>query len=174
MKILKRNQIETPLGPMLAIGDERALYLLEFTDRKDLTKELYRFQLKMDISLETGWSDSLRSIEQELNQYFQGTLSHFKTPLIFCGTRFQECVWKALQEIPIGTTRSYLEMAKAIEHPKAARAVARANSTNQLAIIVPCHRVIQSNGDPGGYAANPKRKKWLLDHERAQKVAKSS
>ena len=93
--------------------------------------------------------------------YFDGKLTEFKTPLFFLGSPFQQQVWETLQKIPSGETRSYLEIAKAIEKPLACRAVARANGANQLAIVVPCHRVINTNGDWGGYGGGLARKKWL-------------
>src|SRR3990167_8431232 len=89
----------------------------------------------------------------------------FKTPLHLLGTPFQKRVWAALQRIPLGQTQSYLDVAKTIQHPKAVRAVARANGANSLALIIPCHRVICSSGELGGYGGGVSRKKWLLQHE---------
>jgi len=106
------------------------------------------------------------SLHYELNQYFEDKLQSFQTPLTFLGTPFQKQVWEELLKIPAGETRSYSEIAIAIGRPSAFRAVAQANGANQLALIVPCHRVINADGQLGGYGGGLTRKKWLLDHER--------
>ncbi len=152
---------------MIAIADDKSLYLLEFTDRKKLDWEIERLQQKVGMPIVSGHSSPLASIERELQLYFKGSLSKFKTPLALAGTLFQKLVWNELQNIPLGQTRSYKELATAIGNPTAVRAVAQANAANQLAIIIPCHRVIQNCGALGGYAAGPERKKWLLDHEKS-------
>jgi AraC family transcriptional regulator of adaptative response/methylated-DNA-[protein]-cysteine methyltransferase len=112
-----------------------------------------------------GKTAPILSIEQELRVYFKNGLKRFETPIKMIGTDFQKRVWLALQQIPAGETRSYSDIAKAIEHPRAIRAVGRANGTNTLSIIIPCHRVINANGDLGGYGGGIERKKWLLSHE---------
>ncbi len=99
-------------------------------------------------------------------QYFTGSLRLFRTPLELLGTPFQKKVWHELMSIPYGVQRSYAAQARAIGAPDAIRAVARANGANQLAIIVPCHRVVGSNGDLTGYAGGLARKEWLLEHEK--------
>ena len=164
--ILKAVWIDTMLGPMIAIGDEQALYLLEFADRRGLEREVERLRQKTKRAIIPGYCKPLQLIEQELQAYFKGTLTVFTTPLFFLGTLFQQRVWQELQQIPFGETRSYTAMAVAIQHPAAIRAVGHANGSNQLAIIVPCHRVININGDLTGYAGGLARKKWLLEHEK--------
>ena len=104
-------------------------------------------------------------IENELRFYFEGTLTEFKTPTHLLGSPFQQLVWRELLRIPCGQTRSYLEQAGAIGRHKAYKAVANANGANQLAVIIPCHRIINSNGSLGGYGGGLARKQWLLDHE---------
>lgn len=167
--LLKADWIDTPLGPMVAIGDEEALYLLEFVDRRALEREIERLRIKLGAAIVPGKTGPIRSIESELNLYFEGKLHHFQTPLKMLGSDFQKSVWIELQKIPLGQTRSYLSIAKAIENPKAVRAVARANGANPLTLIIPCHRVIQSNGELGGYGGGVARKKWLLSHEMGMK-----
>jgi AraC family transcriptional regulator of adaptative response/methylated-DNA-[protein]-cysteine methyltransferase len=108
----------------------------------------------------------MEALGQELKAYFAGSLRQFKTPIILIGTPFQQVVWKAVQEIPYGQTRSYADIARAIGKPKAVRAVGTAIGANPIWVIVPCHRVIQSNGGLGGYAGGLERKRWLLEHER--------
>ena len=112
----------------------------------------------------------LINLESELTAYFAGKLTVFTTPLSFTGTPFQNKVWKALQQIPLGQTCSYKELAQAIGKPTAFRAVALANRANQFAVIVPCHRVIRANGDLCGYNGGVELKKWLLHHEQNYKA----
>jgi AraC family transcriptional regulator, regulatory protein of adaptative response / methylated-DNA-[protein]-cysteine methyltransferase len=164
--VLKVTWIDTKLGPMIGISDEKSLYLLEFVDRRGLEREVERLRIKTQAAIIPGNTGPLRSIERELEAYFNGTLSAFHTPLSMIGTPFQLRVWNELKRIPIGETRSYTEVAESLEHPSAVRAVARANGCNQLAIIVPCHRVIRASGDLAGYAGGLTRKKWLIEHER--------
>lgn len=165
--VLKSSWIDTPLGPMLAIANDELLYLLEFVDRRGLEREIERMRQRTKSAIIPGHTSPIASIEKELDQYFEGTLHQFKTPLFLLGSPFQKQVWAELQRIPSGETRSYADLAQAIGRPTAFRAVAQANGANQLAIVIPCHRVINSNGDLGGYAGGISRKQWLLDHERA-------
>ena len=111
-------------------------------------------------------SSPIFQIRAELKQYFEGTLQIFTTPLALQGTPFQVDVWKVLQEIPFGATKSYQEVAVLIENPLACRAVGLANGKNPFALIIPCHRVVNANGLIGGYSSGIKRKKWLLQHEK--------
>lgn len=105
------------------------------------------------------------NIELELQAYFAAENFEFRTPFNLLGTEFQLQVWNALLQIPAGQNKSYGDLAKKIHHPKAFRAVARANGANRLALIVPCHRVINSDGSFGGYGGGIARKKWLLELE---------
>jgi len=162
--ILKSSWLDTPLGPMLAIADEQALYLLEFVERRGLEKEIERLRSKAIIL--PGSTDSITLVESELQAYFAGNLKAFKTPLHLIGSPFQKSVWDELIKIPYGQTRSYADQAAAIGKPSAFRAVANANGANQIAILVPCHRIINSDGKLGGYGGGISRKKWLLDHEK--------
>ncbi len=165
-KVLKAYWIDTPLGPMLAVADDEALYLLEFVNRRGLEKEIERLKTRTKLSIIPGKSNPIKQIEEELEKYFSGKIQEFKTPLLLIGSEFQKRVWEELQKIPKGETRSYAQIAAAIGKPSAFRAVALANGANQFAIVIPCHRVINSNGDLGGYGGGVKRKEWLLKHER--------
>ncbi len=165
--ILKAAWLDTPLGPMLAISDEHCLYLLEFVDRRGLEKEIERLRFKTKAAIIPGSTAPLRFIDTELTAYFNGKLKKFETPVHLLGSPFQAQAWNMLMEIPYGETRSYLDQAHAIGNPSACRAVARANGTNQLAIIIPCHRIINNDGRLGGYGGGIHRKKWLIDHERS-------
>lgn len=162
---LKASWLDTRLGPMIAIADEEALYLLEFVDRRGLEREIERLRQKRKSAIIPGTTDPIRSIEHELAQYFDGKLAEFQTPLHVSGSPFQKCVWNQLIKIPPGETRSYSDIAAAIGNPNSFRAVAQANGANQLALVIPCHRVINANGDLGGYGGGITRKQWLLNHE---------
>ncbi|MFW2570904.1 bifunctional transcriptional activator/DNA repair enzyme AdaA [Legionella sp. 29fVS95] len=170
--ILKAAWLDTKLGPMLAIADENTLYLLEFIDRKGLEREVERLRKKTQSAIIPGSTAPLVSIQSELNAYFNGDLQLFDTPLNLLGSPFQKQVWDALAKIPPGETRSYADIAKIVDRPSAWRAVARANGSNQLAIVIPCHRVISSNGELSGYGGGVARKKWLIEHEKNTKAIK--
>ena len=163
--VLKAAWIDTPLGPMIAVADDDYLYLLEFVDRCGLETELIRLREKNKSSIIPGRTAIIECIEAELGQYFSGTLDIFQTPLMRQGTPFQISVWDALQQIPPGQTCSYSDIAVAIGNPKGVRAVARANGANQLAIVIPCHRVIAADGTLSGYGGGIARKQWLINHE---------
>lgn len=162
--VLKAEWIDTKLGPMIAIADDNYLYLLEFADRRGLENEIKTLRKKYPIV--PGETKIIKSIRCELELYFEGELTEFKTPVTVNGSDFQKQVWQALLEIPYGTTCSYLDLAKKIKRPKAFRAVGTANGNNILALIVPCHRVINSNGELGGYGGGLKRKELLLKFEK--------
>ncbi len=165
---LKTTTIETVLGPMVAIADEKALYLLEFFTRKGLERELFRLKQRGYIT-SPGKNTVLTSITQELTAYFKGTLTQFTTPYRVLGSLFQQAVWQSLAEIPYGETRTYAQQAISLNKPTAYRAVANANGANQLGIIIPCHRVVASDGTLGGYGGGLEIKKWLLSHEKLHK-----
>lgn len=157
--------IETPMGRMISIADERALYLLEFTNRKNMRRQFDRLRKVQSRAILPGRTSITEKIEVELEAYFAGTLFNFTTPLATSGTDFQRQTWDALQTIPHGQTRSYAQLAEMIGKPAAIRAVASANANNGLALIIPCHRVIGKDGGLGGYAGGLGRKRQLLDLE---------
>ncbi|MDR6552366.1 trifunctional transcriptional activator/DNA repair protein Ada/methylated-DNA--[protein]-cysteine S-methyltransferase [Paenibacillus qinlingensis] len=165
-RILKAAWLDTMLGPMVAIADESELYLLEFVDRRGLESEVARLRKRMKAAIIPGQTVAIQSIERELTQYFEGTLTEWKTPLHPIGSPFQQSVWDQLRQIPPGETRSYADIALALGKPTAYRAVAQANGANQLAIVIPCHRVINSSGALGGYGGGSARKEWFLNHEK--------
>ncbi len=164
--------LDTRLGPMLAIADEDALHLLEFVDRRGLEREVEKLRKRKRCGIVPGRAGPIDSIESELKGFFKGESFSFETPLQLHGSPFQQSVWRELQQIPPGMTLSYSELAKKVDRPKAVRAVASANGANQLALVVPCHRVIQLDGGLGGYAGGLVRKQWLLDHEAAHGIRK--
>ena len=162
---LSVDWIDTPLGPMIAVCDNYALYLLEFTDRKALPKQFNRLMKVYGRAIVPGKTDITDQIRIELSGYFDGSLQRFKTPLAPTGTEFQTQTWKELIRIPYGQTQSYAQLAHAVGNPKAVRAVAGSNASNGLALIIPCHRVVRTGGHLGGYAGGLGRKNWLLAHE---------
>lgn len=165
--VLKASWVDTPLGPMLVIAYDAGLYLLEFVDRRGLEREIERLRIRVKSIIIPGSVAPIESIKSELKLYFEGTLTFFRTPVHFLGSPFQKQVWNKLIHIPYGETRSYAEQAVAIGSPFAYRAVGAANGANQIAIVVPCHRIINVDGGLGGYGGGLARKKWLIDHERA-------
>lgn len=163
---LQAARIDTPLGAMVAMGDRDALYLLEFIDRPGLEKDLLVFREKNKFRIVPGKSDPIYRIEAELQKYFSGMLATFSTPIFPLGSLFQQQVWRELQKIPRKETRSYGDIALAMGNPGACRAIGSANRSNRIAIVIPCHRVINAGGNIGGYAGGIQRKEWLLRHER--------
>lgn len=162
---LKAALIDTPIGQMIAISDDKNLCLLEFTDRRNLEQGIKSLKHKARADIIEGDADPISMIRKELELYFTGKLKSFSTPLKLMGSDFQDKAWHALTEIPYGQTRSYKHQAKIIGNEKASRAVASANGANQLAIIIPCHRIINSDGNLGGYAGGIDKKEWLIKHE---------
>ncbi len=156
--------LTTKLGPMIAIADDEALCLLEFVDRRHLPRQMKRLGF-VETALHLGRSKPIDRIEHELQLYFADQLTAFNTPLRPVGSAFQQQVWAQLQKIPYGKTYSYLQLAQLMGKPSAYRAVANANGANALAIIIPCHRVINHNGALGGYAGGLSRKIELIKHE---------
>jgi AraC family transcriptional regulator, regulatory protein of adaptative response / methylated-DNA-[protein]-cysteine methyltransferase len=159
------TRLDTPLGDMVAVTDDVALHLFEFHDRTALPTEMRRIEARCGAVVEgtTAVSDALA---RELSEYFAGARSTFTARIAQRGSPFTAQVWAALCEIPCGETRSYGQIATRIGRPSAVRAVARANGANQVAILVPCHRVIGADGTLVGYGGKLWRKQWLLDHER--------
>ncbi|HTP97991.1 MAG TPA: methylated-DNA--[protein]-cysteine S-methyltransferase [Casimicrobiaceae bacterium] len=164
--VLAASWIETPLGPMLALADDRGLHLLDFVDRRGLERALAALQKRLRARALPGKHRYLDQVERELREYFAGTRQAFETPVVLTGSPFQARVWNALLAIPAGATCSYAELAKRIGQPSAVRAVGRANGDNRLSIIVPCHRVIGADGALTGYGGGLARKQKLLDHEK--------
>ena len=167
-KPLMIEWLDSPLGPIIVICDDRHLYLLEFTVRKNIKRQFDRLSREHKRPILPGRTPITDQIDGELAAYFRGELDTFETPLHLTGTDFQKLVWEALRRIPYGETRSYADLAKSIGNEKAVRAVAGSNASNGLALIVPCHRVINKSGNLGGYAGGLDKKEWLLDHERRE------
>ncbi|MFG5382159.1 bifunctional transcriptional activator/DNA repair enzyme AdaA [Yoonia sp. R2-816] len=164
--MLRADHIDTPLGSMIAVCDRQALHLLEFADRKALPRELQRLRKLTKGSIGVGHFDTTDQVSDQLNAYFSGRSDQFSVPLVLHGTGFTRQVWTALRDIPAGETRSYSDLARLIGAPNATRAVARANGANQIALIIPCHRVIGADGSLTGYGGGLWRKQRLIDIEK--------
>lgn len=164
--MIRITKIETPLGEMIAAATKQGICLLEFNDRYDPGPENEYFEEIFEDTVRYGMNRHLRALKKQLKEYFKGKRRDFDIPVIKQGTEFQQSVWKDLQKIPFGTTRTYLEQARSINNPRSVRAVAGANASNRIAIVIPCHRVIGSDGRLVGYGGGIERKKWLLDHEK--------
>jgi len=160
------THIETELGAMIAGAVEEGICLLEFSDRRMLSTEYKDLSRYLKTNIEEGESTHFQALRIQLEEYFKGLRKDFSVPLVTPGTPFQQAVWKELMSIPFGTTRSYLEQAIALGKTESIRAVANANGMNRISIIIPCHRVIGSDGSLTGYGGGLKRKRWLLDHEK--------
>ena len=163
MSTLYYTQIDdSPVGPLLLAGDQDALHVLSFGVGSRPRE------------IDAAWKPDVRGvlgpIRKELDQYFAGRLKKFSTPVAFNGTQFQNTVWRELQRIPYGETISYLDLAKRIKKPAAVRAVGMANGANPIAIIVPCHRVIGSNGSLTGFGGGLPTKRALLELEKGQRT----
>ncbi len=159
--------IQTPIGQMLAVVDETYLYILTFADQNNIQQLLQRLTNLLDCIILEQKANLHNKVQQELDLYFNHKLEIFTIPLQPTGTQFQKCAWQALSQIPYGTTTSYNKQAAVAGNPKAYRAVANANKNNPIAIIIPCHRVIKSNGDLCGYNGGIENKKALLSLEQS-------
>lgn len=158
---------DTPLGPMLAIADATALRLLEFPDRAILPREIAALRRQIG-PIAAGTNAVLERLARDLDTYFSRGLPRFTTPLAPLGTPFQRHVWRHLRDIPAGRTRAYAAFAADLGRPEATRAVAAANAANPVAIAIPCHRLVGTDGALTGYGGGLWRKRRLLDLERAR------
>jgi AraC family transcriptional regulator, regulatory protein of adaptative response / methylated-DNA-[protein]-cysteine methyltransferase len=157
--------IESPLGPLVAAAVDGGICLLEFSQRRMLEAQAEALRSRFRLPAVPSSHPHLELLKLELDEYFAGKRRDFDLPIAEPGTPFQERVWAALREIPYGETRSYAELAEALNEPAAVRAVAQANGRNRIAILVPCHRVIGSDGALGGYGGGIWRKQRLLELE---------
>ena len=162
--------IDTPLGPMLAAVSNERVCQLEFADRRELERSYAEMQRRFSLPVLPGENGVLTQLRDELAEYFQGNRRRFTVPMAMAGTDFQQRVWNELQRLPYGEAVSYETIANRIGNPSAIRAVARANATNRLYLLVPCHRVIAKDGALSGYGGGLWRKHLLLELERTGKL----
>ena len=164
--LLRADWIDTPLGPMVAVCDKHSLHLLEFIDRKALPASLRKLRAYAKGSLGIGDFPIHQTLRDQLAAFFTGRGAEFDIPLTLHGSEFTQLVWRRLLEIGAGQTRTYGALANDLGRPTATRAVARANGANQIALIVPCHRVIGADGSLTGYGGGLWRKQRLIELER--------
>ena len=151
---------------MIAVDAEENLRTALFTDEEEVIRRQLRLQVgRQDFILEAAQNPS--GLTEAISRYFAGDVGVIdRLPVETGGTPFQQAVWRALREIPCGSTTSYGKLAERIGRPAAVRAVGLANGANPIAVVVPCHRVIGSDGSLTGYGGGIERKRWLLDHEK--------
>ena len=162
--------LESPVGPLVAGVTDQGVCLLEFSDRRMLEAQLTRVRQRLGPVL-PGTHPLLDQLGSELAEYFEGARPAFTVPLVYPGTPFQVKVWNALLQIPYGETYSYEKLAWSVGAPGAQRAVGHANGLNPVAIVIPCHRVVNKDGKLGGYGGGLWRKQVLLDLERGEQTA---
>ena len=154
METTYKASFDSPTGPLTIYGNEKAITALRFEETEATSEELPSY---------------FEETRQQLDAYFKGDLQEFNLPLAPEGTEFQQKVWNELLNIPFGETVSYLDIALKLGDENATRAVGAANGKNPIAIVIPCHRVIATNGKLTGYAYGLETKKWLLRWESEQK-----
>jgi AraC family transcriptional regulator of adaptative response/methylated-DNA-[protein]-cysteine methyltransferase len=163
---IRTDYVESPLGPLLVGATAAGLCLLEFTDRRMLEAQFTALRQRFGCAIVPGTNDHLEILKEQLDGYFARTLREFRLSLLYPGSPFQTRVWEELLRIPYGETRSYEAIAQAVDASGAQRAVGRANGQNRIAIVIPCHRVVNKGGKLGGYGGGLWRKQFLLDLER--------
>ncbi len=164
-QVLAGTLLPSPLGPLIAAASDAGVCLLEFADRRGLPGQAKSLSRWLDATVVPGSNEHLEELAAELDEYFAGCRRVFDVPLDLKGPPFHLAVWRGLCQIPHGETRSYAELARSLGRPTALRAVAQANGKNRVAILVPCHRVIGSDGRLTGYGGGLWRKQRLLDLE---------
>ena len=163
--ILVTTTLDSPIGPLLAGASGEGICLLEFAEPDRQQMQLGELRRHFGDAVELGRNEHTDRLAEELTDYFAGYRQDFSVPLVLSGTPFQRRVWKQLMAIPYGETCSYEDVARAVGDAKAVRAVGAANGKNRVAIVIPCHRVINKGGRLGGYGGGLWRKQYLLDLE---------
>jgi AraC family transcriptional regulator of adaptative response/methylated-DNA-[protein]-cysteine methyltransferase len=168
MQTIHFQTIDTPLGKMLACATDEGICSLNFIDEQDkqqVQSEMESLSSMLNMATVNESNLHIDNLQRQLEEYFKGTRQKFELNLILCGTEFQKSVWNLLLTVPYGVTKSYREQAETFGNPAAIRAVASANGSNRIAILVPCHRIIGSKGQLTGYRGGLWRKQYLLDME---------
>ena len=160
------REIETPIGSMTIGATARSVVLADFTGRAMMPAQLAAVRRRIGPTT-VGDTPLLDDVERQLREYLDGERRDFDLPLDAPGSPFQERVWAELRRIPYGETVAYRELAARVGAAAASRAVGRANGSNRLAVIIPCHRVVASGGGLGGYGGGLSAKRWLLELERS-------
>lgn len=164
--MIKTALIETPLGIMKAAATKEGICFLGFIDSTRISSDLEETASLLEMEITSGSNRHIRALKRQLKDYFKGKRKNFDLKLLTPGTSFQKEVWDKLQTIPYGSTISYHRQSESLNRHGAERAVAHANASNRIAIVIPCHRVIGADGTLTGYAGGLERKQWLIDHEK--------
>jgi AraC family transcriptional regulator of adaptative response/methylated-DNA-[protein]-cysteine methyltransferase len=162
--------VRSPLGPLVTGATEDGVCLVEFSDRRMLEKQFATISRVFSGPIVPGSNRHSEALARELSEYFAGTRRHFDVPIVSPGSPFQRRVWEALMQVPYGQTCSYQDIATAVGDKKAVRAVGTANGANRIAIVIPCHRVVNKGGKLGGYGGGLWRKQYLIDLERGDRL----
>ena len=170
MPVIITQYFKTEYGELLLGSFEGQLCLCDWRYRNMRHAVDERIRKNLGADFETGDDEILRETRRQLEAYFAGTRREFELPLLLAGTDFQKTVWQALLQIPYGTTATYLKLSQTLGNEKAIRAVAAANGANAISIIVPCHRIVGSNGELIGYAGGLPAKQKLLQLEHVEKI----
>jgi len=161
---------ESPVGPLVIAANDKGICLLEFSEKGRLETQFQALKKLFTCAIVPGENEPLTTLRRELDSYFAGRLKQFSVPLVFPGTPFQVRVWQELLRIPYGNTWSYEELAHRVGSASGQRAVGHANGTNRIAIVIPCHRVVNKSGKLGGYGGGLWRKQYLLDLENGSRL----
>jgi AraC family transcriptional regulator of adaptative response/methylated-DNA-[protein]-cysteine methyltransferase len=161
------GEIDSQVGILVAGVTDAGVCLLEFRDRELLETQIEKVRGRV-VETALGSHPLLSRLRTELHEYFRGIRRDFSVPLVYPGTPFQTKVWNALRAIPYGLTISYEELARRVGSPAGQRAVGHANGQNPVAIVIPCHRVVNKDGKHGGYGGGLWRKRFLLRLERGK------
>lgn len=167
MNSVVMQEIDSPVGVLIAGTTDDGLCLLEFRDREILETQVAKVRARVGRTA-TGTHPIIARLNTQLAEYFDGRRKDFTLPLVFPGTPFQVRVWNALRRIPFGETIAYEELARRVNAPSGQRAVGHANGQNPIAIVIPCHRVVNKDGKLGGYGGGLWRKRFLLGLERGE------
>jgi len=163
--IIHSKIIETPIGALFACATNEGVCMLEFPFRKSFPKQIEGLKNLLHADIVEGESQHFEMLKSQLEEYFLGQRKVFDIPLVLSGSSFQLKVWNELRKIPFGERRTYLQQSKNLGTPKAIRAVAAANGANKISILIPCHRVVGSNGSLVGYGGGLRNKQFLLELE---------
>lgn len=164
--VINTLRLSSPIGELIACASEKGICFLGFVGQKKLELNIDAIQRELHAIMIPTATPHLVQLQKEVGEYFKGSRTRFSVPLHFVGSDFRKRVWEQLLKVPYGQITTYSEQAGVMGNPKAVRAVASANAMNKISIIIPCHRVIGSNGKLSGYAGGLPKKRWLLEHEK--------
>ncbi len=165
MKTIHLSYHKTKIGELIICSFEGQICIVDFLYRKMRNTVDKRIKKGLNADFIEKEDDIIIETKKQIDEYLKGKRKAFDIPILMVGSDFQKQVWTALLNVPYGQTASYLDIAKSINNPKAVRAVASANGANSIALIIPCHRIIESNGGLGGYGGGLPAKKRLLKIE---------